>query len=145
MVAKRTVAAVPPVVVNAFRNVGALGLFVAYAWWAGATGAVATGALYTTIVVAAFLGPFLHSLLYLSSLSHLDLVRAALVAQTQPLFVLAFSAAYVYGFAPASVRLAGAGHLLPGALALVGDLSVLPGVVVLVIAGARKPKPKPAG
>ncbi|MBI4860323.1 MAG: DMT family transporter [Candidatus Riflebacteria bacterium] len=96
LTAKKTLAQVPAPVVNAYRNVSVLVIFVAYELIGGRSSAPPEGRIYWTIVVAAFVGPFLHTLLNLMALARLEVSKAALVAQMQPIFVLLYSSLIVW-------------------------------------------------
>lgn len=129
MGAKRTMVAVPPHIVNAYRNLYVCIVFFACAVAGGWVMPGAGAKAHATIALAALIGPFLHSLANLQSIANLPLVTASLVAQTQPLFVLALSGAFL--------------GAIPGQHELVADGLVLLGVAGLIVAGARKPRGKP--
>jgi drug/metabolite transporter (DMT)-like permease len=123
VVAKRTVASVPPQVVNAYRNLFTLLLFLAAGRAMGWEPARAAGQTYGLIVLAALVGPVVHSRLNLESLARLPLLHAVLVAQTQPVFVLAMAAPW---------------SPLPGVREILADAAILAGVILLAVASAAR-------
>lgn len=135
LLAKRSLGSVPAFVVNAYRNVGACVAFLIYSLVFGLGWPPMTAKIHACIVLAAFIGPFLHSQLYLEALSRLDLMKAALLQQTQPVFVLGFS--YLI-----SVFIPRLSYRSPTALELLGDILILIGVLLLVRSRAGKKKTK---
>ena|GEM_PF-2755034 len=150
LTAKRTLRDVPAGVVNAYRNLSVLVCFLLFELAIGHQPAVARNGQYLTIVACAFVGPFLHTLLNLMALSRMEMVKAVLIAQTQPIFVLLISWLFV---ATSGLLDSGAGivgknldmrsqsfKLVPRPRELLANGIVLGGVVILVAAGARKRK-----
>jgi drug/metabolite transporter (DMT)-like permease len=129
LVAKRTLAGVPPAVVNAYRNLYVCVVFGLVTLAAGWPMRSAGPSAHAAIALAAFIGPFLHSLANLEALANLPLVNAALVAQTQPVFVLLLST-IALGAVPSGPELA-------------ADALVLAGVAGLIVAGSGKAAAKP--
>lgn len=130
LTAKRALASVPPAVMNFYRNLYVCVVFGGAAALSGWRPREASGTAHAAIALAAFLGPFLHSHSGLKSLANMPLVHAALVAQTQPLFV------FLFAFLALGE--------MPGVTELAADALVLLGAMGLAAAGARKAAARPA-
>lgn len=124
LTAKRAITSVPPAVMNFYRNLYVCVVFGGVAALAGWRPREAAASAHAAIALAAFLGPFLHSHAGLKSLANMPLVHAALVAQTQPLFV------FLFAFLALGE--------LPGRAELLADALVMLGAAGLAAAGARK-------
>ena len=115
--AKVAVRSYPPVALAFWRNVLLAGLF---GITAAATGDLGLPDLRQAglILLLALLGPTAARILYLLSLSRLELSKAAIVTQTQPVFSALLAAAWL--------------GQVPGTLAFVGGALVLGGAVVVI-------------
>lgn len=122
--AKRALATVSPGVLNAYRNLYVCVVFGAMAIAVGWRPRPVSWTAHGAIALAAFLGPFLHAHAGLKAMARMPLQHAALVAQTQPLFVLLF--AYL------------ALGELPGRYGLLADALLLIGAAGLGAAAASK-------
>lgn len=88
------------------------------AWWAGLADWPGIRRGLPLIATTALVGPFLARTLYLHSVKHLDISRAALINQSQPFFVAVFSAVLL--------------HTLPSRREWTGGLLILAGALLLV-------------
>lgn len=127
LVAKRTMTKVPPLVVNAYRNLAVLILL--HLLSVGAARKDPPEGTYGLIVFAAFIGPFLHSQLNLMALARLDMMKASLLAQTHPLFVMLITGLWMSTW--------------PGGRELATDLVLLAGILILIAGGAWKRRGMP--
>ena len=125
LAAKRALTSIPPGVLNVYRNAYVCVVFGLVAAAAGWRPREASWAAHAAIALAAFLGPFLHSIANLKSIQLLPLIQASLVSQTMPVLVLAIAYTFL-GERPAPVELA-------------GDALMLAGVVALIISGSSRP------
>jgi drug/metabolite transporter (DMT)-like permease len=87
-------------------------------WWKGLVDWAGIRRGLPLIAVAALAGPFLARTLYMYCLRHLEVSRAALINQTQPLFVAAYSAILLRDL-PSRREWSGGLLILAGALLLV--------------------------
>lgn len=87
-------------------------------WWAGLVDWDGITRGWPLIATTALVGPFLARTLYLHSIKHLPISRAALINQSQPLFVAGFSAILL--------------HTLPSRREWTGGLLILAGALLLV-------------
>jgi drug/metabolite transporter (DMT)-like permease len=125
---KTRVHSIPPDVFTFARNGLVFAFFTLAALWrlvmrehAGWSGFVDWEGIrrgFPLIVIAALVGPFLARTLYMYSLRHLAVSRAALIGQSQPLFVAIYS----------SILL----HALPSRREWMGGLFILGGALLLV-------------
>ena len=125
---KTRVHAIPPDVFTFARNALVFLFFVLGALWRVAMGEHAGWSGLADwqgirrglplIVVAALVGPFLARTIYMYSLRHLEVSRAALISQSQPLFVALYS----------SILL----HALPSRREWMGGVLILAGALLLV-------------
>lgn len=129
LLAKRTLGQVPAPVVTVYRNLAAFLVFLAFTLVAGASVPPWQVATSRWVLLAAFMGPYLHSLLYLMALSRMELVRASVLAQTQPIFVLLLGLLL--------------GAKAPTPRELIADGFIILGVLVLVRVNALRPKARP--
>jgi drug/metabolite transporter (DMT)-like permease len=87
-------------------------------WWKGLADWEGIKRGWPLITTTALVGPFLARTLFMHCLRHLDISRAALINQSQPLFVALYSAILL--------------HTLPSRREWTGGLLILGGALLLV-------------
>lgn len=92
LVAKKSIAAAPPLILSTARTL-VMTLMLGLFGWAAGEMAWPDLSAWLWIVAGAFFGPFLSYVLFYKSLRYLDLSKGAVIRATQPLFVA------VYGLA----------------------------------------------
>lgn len=90
LVAKKSIFAVPPLILSTARTL-VMALMLGLFGWAAGELAWPSWTAWLWIMGGAFFGPFLSYVLFYKSLLYLDLSKGAVIRATQPLFVAAYS------------------------------------------------------
>ena len=119
---KKTLPALPPLVLAFYRGMTLMVILTAYTFATGRYQPLG-GELILPTAFGALFGPFLNILFYFHSLKHFDASKTSLVRASQPLFVLLNAAVFL--------------QTVPGLKEIAGGLVIIGGLYILVVGHER--------